>query len=103
MEYKIKRTDIFDSWLIGLKDAVGRRAILSRIVRAENGNLGDHKILGGIIELRIFRGPGYRLYGAIRDGYILLLMCGGDKASQRRDIEKAEEILREVENGNQRF
>jgi putative addiction module killer protein len=100
MRYKIKYVGTFGEWLAGLKDAKARRGILARIGRAENGNLGDYKVFDGIIEMRIFYGPGYRLYGAIRDGYILLLLCGGDKSSQRRDIETAKKILDEVENGN---
>jgi len=97
MEYEIRYIDAFSDWLAKLKDAEGRRNILARIDRAETGNLGDHKTFDGIIEMRIFSGPGYRLYGAIRQSYILLLLCGGDKSSQRRDIEAAKKILREVE------
>jgi putative addiction module killer protein len=88
-----------------LSDRRARTAIAVRLARVENGNLGDHKIFDGIIELRIFYGPGYRLYGTIRDGYILLLMCGGNKSSQSRDIEAAKEMLHmktplEEDNGN---
>ena len=62
------------------------------------GNLGDSKSLGrGIHELRIFVGPGYRLYFALRRGALIVLLCGGDKSSQQRDIARARRLLGEVE------
>lgn len=93
MKYEIRKTKLFNEWLRRLADRRARTAVAVRLARIENGNLGDYKTFNGIIEFRIFYGPGYRLYGAIRDGYILLLMCGGDKSSQSRDIEVAKEML----------
>ena len=98
MKYEIRQSLPFEKWFAGLKDAIAKRQILARLARIENGNLGDYKAFDNIIELRIFHGPGYRLYGTIRDGRILLLLVGGDKASQKSDIDKARKILGEIQN-----
>ena len=69
-----------------------------RLVRAEAGNLGDVKPVGGAVsEMRIFVGKGYRIYFTIRDGQLVILLSGGDKSSQARDIEQAKEILKNLE------
>ena len=75
-----------------------REAIDKRLVRASGGNLGDHKSLGGaLFEMRIFKGPGYRIYFTRRQaGEIVLCLLSGSKASQRRDIAKARLIVREL-------
>jgi putative addiction module killer protein len=66
-----------------------------RIARIETGNLGDHKSVGGgVSELRIFIGKGYRIYYTIRDRKLVLLLCGGDKGSQSRDIEEARQLAK---------
>lgn len=82
--------DPFQEWLDGLKDLRGRIAVLRRIERTAGGNLGDHRYLhDGVAELRIDTGPGYRVYFG-RDGErLILLLCGGDKGSQARDIDEA--------------
>ncbi|MBR8124357.1 type II toxin-antitoxin system RelE/ParE family toxin [Burkholderia multivorans] len=89
----INQTGEFQEWLRDLKDKVGRGAILGRINRARLGNFGDHKDLGdGVSEMRIDVGPGYRVYFG-RDGKdIYLLICGGDKSSQDKDIKHAKAI-----------
>lgn len=69
-----------------------------RLTRAEAGNLGDVKPVGGAVsEMRIFEGKGYRIYFTIRDGKLVILLCGGEKSSQARDIQQAKEILNDLE------
>lgn len=77
-------------WLESLKDHIGQARISARILRAESGNFGDHKSVGdGVMELRIPVGPGYRLYYALDGKDIILLLVGGDKSTQNKDIEVA--------------
>jgi len=95
MEYEIERTDIFDKWLGKLKDRRAVMAIIKRIDRAKIGNLGDVEPVGeGISEMRIFVGKGYRLYFTICGGKVILLLCGGDKSTQQKDIKKAKEMAK---------
>jgi putative addiction module killer protein len=94
MEYEIKTTNIFDKWLATLKDRGAATRILSRLYRMEKGNLGDVKSVGkNLFEVRLFFGSGYRLYYTLEGQTIILLLCGGDKASQSKDIEKAQKIM----------
>ena len=80
----------FTEWLKALQDRRTRKRIQARIDRIESGNLGDHKSLGdGVFELRFQFGPGYRIYFGQVNNTIILLLCGGDKSSQDRDIERA--------------
>jgi len=80
----------FADWLEALKDRQARARIRTRIDRLALGNPGDHRALdGGIVELRVDWGPGYRVYFARTGNTIVLLFCGGDKATQQRDIEHA--------------
>ena len=98
MIYEIAATEIFDKWLKKLRDRKAVLAIASRLDRAKLGNFGDVKSVGdGICEMRIFTGPGYRLYYTIRNGQMILLLCGGDKSTQESDIEKAKNIMKELE------
>lgn len=79
-------------WLESLKDNRGRAIVATRIGRAEMGNFGDHRALGeGVLELKIDFGPGYRLYFALEGDEIILLLVGGDKSSQSKDIRRAKE------------
>jgi putative addiction module killer protein len=86
----------FLDWLTGLKEIKTRAAIRARLDRVRLGNLGDSKSVGdGVHELRISFGPGYRVYFG-QDGLLLVvLLCGGDKGSQKRDIAKAKTLWRE--------
>lgn len=89
------RTDEFNAWLSGLRDSKGRARIASRIVSAQLGNFGDCEPVGeGVSEMRIHFGPGYRAYYTRRGEVVYLLLLGGDKATQKRDIKRAKEIAR---------
>ncbi len=80
----------FSLWLNRLKDERSRRRILTRLRNLEEGNFGDSKHLkGGIRELRLFFGPGYRVYFGVDNMQIVVLLCAGEKGSQQKDIEKA--------------
>ena len=93
----IFKSDIFDEWLTKLKDRSAQANIILRIERAENGNFGDHKSVGNYVsEMRIHKGPGYRVYYTQRGDTIYLLLVGGDKSSQKRDIKKATELAAEL-------
>jgi putative addiction module killer protein len=90
---EIRRTDEFDGWLKELRDARAKARIAARIDRLALGNPGDVKPVGeGVSELRIAYGPGYRVYFVRRSEAVVVLLCGGDKASQDRDIARAKEI-----------
>jgi putative addiction module killer protein len=95
--YQLQSTEVFDEWLRNLQDRRGRARILARLESVQLGNLGDVKAVGdGVRELRVHVGPGYRVYFVQRGRVLLLLLCGGDKATQARDIAKARQILREI-------
>ena len=80
----------FNEWLISIRDTETQARIRARLERLEDGNLGDCQSVGeGVFELRIHSGAGYRIYFGQRGNTIILLLCGGDKSSQRRDIEQA--------------
>ncbi|MBU2810265.1 type II toxin-antitoxin system RelE/ParE family toxin [Acidithiobacillus thiooxidans] len=87
------KTDLFDRWLVGLRDRQARARIAARIRRLSLGNPGDVKPVGeGLSEMRIDYGPGYRVYFMQRGPLVVLLLCGGDKSSQERDIALAKTI-----------
>lgn len=95
------RTDVFANWLSGLKDTAGRARILVRIRSAEAGNFGDCESVGeGVSEMRIHTGPGYRVYFTRRGETVYLLLAGGDKSSQKRDIVLAKKLARELEDSH---
>ena len=86
----------FTEWLEGLRDQQGRRRILRRLRRIEQGNFGDCKFLhDGVYELRLFFGPGYRVYFGQDDNNIVVLLCSGDKNSQDEDIKLARSYWKE--------
>ena len=86
--------DVFGEWLSGLKDVRTRAKMVIRIDRLALGNFGNCKALrGGLFELRIDWGPGYRVYYALVGGACVLLLCGGDKRKQSSDIQRALEYL----------
>ena len=98
MTFEVATTEVFDQWIVALKDRQAARLIRQRITRARDGNLGDVKPVGqGVFEMRIYAGPGYRLYYIVRDGRLIILLCGGSKGSQSRDIKTAHRIARELE------
>ena len=93
-----ERTDEFDSWLSGLKDNIGRARIALRIRAAEHGNFGDCDPVGeGVSEMKIHIGPGYRAYFTRRGKTVYLLLLGGDKSTQKRDIKRAIEMAHELD------
>ncbi len=97
--YEIKSTKAFSQWLMKLKDFKGRIAVARRIERMEHGNFGNVKSLGASIsELKIQMGPGYRVYFTKRKEQIIILLVGGDKSTQSKDIEKAKKMLKEIDN-----
>ena len=98
MLYEIRTTTIFDKWLKKLKDRGAKVRILARIDRVTHGNFGDIKEIDSpLTEMRFFFGPGYRIYYVIQKNTIVLLLNGGDKDSQTKDIEKAKDILKNIE------
>jgi putative addiction module killer protein len=98
--YEIRQTDVFTQWLIRLRDKKALARIIARIESARLGNLGDVKSVGGgVREMRVHVGPGYRIYFIQTGRVVLLLLCGGDKATQRRDVEKAKSLLNELGEG----
>ena len=90
-------TDDLLNWFEALKDVRAQARIQVRIKRLELGLFGDAKFFDGIGELRIDYGPGYRIYFVKRGDTVVLLLCGGDKSTQRRDISKAIELARELD------
>ncbi len=87
---ELKQTDTFRKWFVKLKDERAATAIASRLDRLAFGHAGDAAPVGrGVSELRIHYGPGYRVYFQRRGDLIIVLLCGGDKASQDRDIKTA--------------
>lgn len=94
---QIVQTDAFTDWLHGLADVQATARIVVRIRRLELGNAGDAKSVGeGVSEMRIDYGPGYRVYFAKRAKSVVILLCGGDKKTQRKDIAMAQKMAKEV-------
>ena len=94
---EVRQTDTFKAWFQALRDANAKHRILARITRLELGNYGDVKSVGGgVSELRIDYGPGYRLYLTKVGNTIVLLLCGGTKKSQSRDIAKANKMAKSI-------
>ncbi len=94
---EVRQTETFRAWLDGLRDDNARVRIGIRIQRLERGNPGDVKSVGnGVSEMRIDYGPGYRMYFVQRGKTVVILLCGGDKRSQARDIARAIEMAQKV-------
>lgn len=92
------RSEEFDAWLLGLQDRVGRGRIVHRIRSAELGNFGDCVPVGeGVFEMRVHIGPGYRVYYTRRGDVVYLLLMGGDKSTQKRDIKRAIAMAQSLE------
>ena len=96
--FEIRQTDEFEDWFAGLRDQRARARIDARIRRLSLGNPGDsHPVGEGLSEMRIDYGPGYRVYFVMRGGTVAVLLAGGHKGSQRRDIERALTLARGLE------
>ena len=97
MKYELRSTNQYDKWFARLKDSSVIVRVLARLDRIENGNFGDFKrIDSGLFELRFFFGSGLRIYYTIQNGRVVVLLAGGDKSTQTKDIEKATTLLNEL-------
>ena len=97
MAITVQETSEFSKWLYKLRDRQAAAMIVSRLSRIELGNFGDHKSLGDkVSEMRLDFGPGYRVYFTKRGETVVILLCGGDKGSQEKDIEKAKAMAKEL-------
>lgn len=92
MVIEVRQTAEFAKWWLGLRDQRAQRRIADRIVRIQGGLMGDAKQFDGLIEFRIDYGPGYRLYAVRKGDVLVILLCGGDKSSQARDIRQARKM-----------
>ncbi len=96
--YRIKQTPMFAAWLSSIKDGMTRRRLATRLRKASLGNLGDVKPVGeGVFEMREFFGPGWRMYYTMRGEVLIVMLGGGDKSTQRKDIERAIALSRNLE------
>jgi len=93
---EVRQSPRFTEWLLRLRDIDGRARIVARLARVRAGNLGDAKFFDGIGELRVDSGPGYRLYFVKRGNAVIVLLCGGDKSTQSKDIVAAKAAAREI-------
>ena len=99
MTIRLEELPEFTQWLEALRDVSARQRIALRLLRVEGGNLGDVKPVGeGVSELRIDYGPGYRLYLKRVGRRLIVMLCGGDKSTQSRDIDRALELAKQLEN-----
>ncbi len=95
---QLRRTKEFVEWLRALGDRQGRAKIIVRLDRLEQGNPGNSRSVGeGIFELKIDFGPGYRVYYVQRGEVLVIILCGGDKSTQSKDIQRAKVIARQLE------
>lgn len=93
----IQQTDDFRDWLHGLKDGLTRARLVARLRKVANGNFGDHKSVGdGVFELRETFGPGWRMYYLQRGETIVVMLGGGDKSTQSKDIAHAKKLAQQV-------
>ncbi|MFA5701533.1 MAG: type II toxin-antitoxin system RelE/ParE family toxin [Desulfuromonas sp.] len=98
MRYTLETTPVFDKWLSRLRDKATRHKLAARLERITHGNFGDHKQLAEhLFELRFTSAGGLRVYYTPRSGRIVLLLNGGNKTSQSKDIARAEKIITELE------
>ena len=96
--FTVLQTEAFRDWLDRLRDVRAQARIAARLRLAEAGNLGDWRSVGGeVSEMRVDFGPGYRLYFARRQTVLIIMLAGGDKSSQTRDIKRAQRILKQLE------
>jgi len=96
--YQIRETDVFATWLSKLRDARAIARILARLESARMGNLGDvRSVGGGVSEMRVDVGAGYRVYFTRRQRVVIVLLCGGDKSSQAKDVARARQMADSIE------
>jgi putative addiction module killer protein len=96
--FTVWQTQEFQDWLDGLGDRRAQLRITTRLRLAEAGSLGDWKSVGGnVSEMRIAHGPGYRLYFTKRQNILIVMLAGGDKSTQARDIKRAQRIVQQLE------
>lgn len=94
---EIRTTAVFDEWFEGMRDRQAQRRIQVRIDRLGAGNPGQHRALtGGVCEMKIDFGPGYRVYYSARGTTLVILLCGGDKSSQQADIDQALALAKQL-------
>jgi putative addiction module killer protein len=93
----VRMTEVYEEWINSLKDQAGRAHIQVRVDRLAHGNPGQHRNLSaGVSELKVDFGPGYRVYYTERDGELIILLAGGDKSTQQKDIEIAVALVRNL-------
>jgi len=96
--FTVLQVQAFQEWLDNLKDIKARIRIVARLRLAEAGNLGDWKPVGEeVSEMRVDAGPGYRLYFTRRQNILIVMLAGGDKSTQSRDIKRAQRLLKQLE------
>ena len=96
--FTVQQTETFQDWLDGLRDLRAQVRITARLRLAEAGNLGDWKPVGGdVSEMRVDVGAGYRLYFTRRGNILIVMLAGGDKSTQARDIKRAQRLLKKME------
>ena len=96
--YQLRQTGVFDKWLVELRDVRAKARILARLESVRLGNLGDARSVGGgVSEMRVDVGAGYRVYFTRRQRVVLVLLCGGDKSSQAKDIARARRLAQAIE------
>jgi putative addiction module killer protein len=94
-----ERSRTFADWLDSLRDIIGKARIIARLRAAEHGNFGDCESVGGAVyEMRVHYGPGYRMYFTRRGEVVYLLLIGGDKSTQKRDIKRALQMAQNIGN-----
>ena len=95
--YEIEMTEEFVNWLNGLQDSKTQKIVVKRIRTISLGTFGDVRSLdNGLFEAKIHYGPGYRLYFVNRGQRIIIMLCGGDKSTQKRDLKRARELAKEI-------
>ena len=97
MVMRVRMTEAYRDWINGLDDLAGRARIQVRVDRLAHGNPGQHRsLIGGVSELKIAVGPGYRVYYTMRGGNLIVLLAGGDKSTQETDIKVALALARDL-------
>ena len=98
MVFQLQQTEVFAKWMVELRDIRAKARILARLDSTRLGNLGDAKSVGdGVSEMRIDVGAGIRVYFTRRRGVMIILLCGGDKSTQPKDITRAKRLARDIE------